>query len=117
MIWFFLDMSIRRVDSYASQISKNIFKLDYISLIDLNVEKIFNSFNQPTLTRFYEQHQKLGMDMAPFVFSMLVHAAMMLDGVDIFNPEGTGCLTGMNLFFLSVLFSSLFLFLRTNESS
>lgn len=85
-------------DPYTAQISKNIFKLSNLSPIPLDIKSIFGVFNQPALLRFFEQHQQLGHDMAPFIFAMLVHVAVMLDGAEIFNPDGTGLLTSLNLF-------------------
>ncbi len=69
-----------------------------MSPIPFEIKSIFGLFNQPALLRFFEQHQSLGVDLAPFVFGMLVHMAMMLDGVELFNPDGTGFITSMNLF-------------------
>ncbi|CAM4830210.1 unnamed protein product [Rotaria magnacalcarata] len=85
-------------DPYAAQISSNIFKLTNVAPIPFEIQPIFGLFNQAALLRFFEQHQALGVDIAPFVFGMLVHAAMMLDGVELFNPDGTGFITSMNLF-------------------
>ncbi|CAF2985144.1 unnamed protein product [Rotaria sp. Silwood2] len=85
-------------DSYAAQISSNIFKLTNVAPIPFEIQPIFGLFNQAALLRFFEQHQALGVDIAPFVFGMLVHAGMMLDGVELFNPDGTGFITSMNLF-------------------
>lgn len=85
-------------DPYTGQISKNIFQLSNLSPIPFDIESIFGIFNQPALLRFFEQHQQLGHDIAPFVFAMLVHMSVMLDGAEIFNPDGTGLLTSLNLF-------------------
>ena len=59
---------------------------------------VFGLFNQAALFRFFDQHQALGVDTAPFVFGMLAHSAMMLDGVELYNPDGTGYITSINLF-------------------
>ena len=93
-----LDMPSPKADAFATQISSNIFKLGHDSSVDFDLQKIFSCFNQPAVMRFYEQHQKLGMDIAPFVFSMMVHVAVMLDGAEVFNPDASGHLTGVNLF-------------------
>lgn len=94
----FLDMPSPRFDAFATQISSNIFKLGHESPVDFDLQKIFSGFNQPAVMRFYEQHEKLGLDIAPFVFSMMVHVAVMLDGAEVFNPDASGHLTGVNLF-------------------
>lgn len=119
---------MQKNDTFASQISRNIFKLGQSASLDFNVEEIFSSFNQPALIRFYEQHQKLGVDIAPFVFGMTVHGAVMLDGADIYNPDSSGFLTGVNLFthligepdkfpnLNSCRLYSFLLFSRTNKS-
>ena len=91
-------MPIQKPDAFVSQISKNIFKLGHDASFDFDVEKIFSSFDQPALIRFFQQHQNLGLDIAPFVFSMAVHVAVMLDGADVYNPDATGFMTGVNLF-------------------
>ena len=99
ILWLiFLKMPFIKSDLYAEQISSNIFKLTHLSPIPFEIKLIFGLFNQPALLRFFEQHQTLGLDIAPFVFAMLVHMAVMLDGVEIFNPDGTGFLTSINLF-------------------
>lgn len=94
----FLDMPSIKSDLYAVQISANIFKLTNSAPIPFEILSIFGLFNQPALLRFFEQHQALGVDIAPFVFGMLVHAAMMLDGAEVFNPDRTGFTTSMNLY-------------------
>ncbi|CAF1538143.1 unnamed protein product, partial [Adineta ricciae] len=66
--------------------------------IPFEIQSIFGLFDQVALLRCFEQHRELGVDIAPFVFGMLVHAAMMLDGVEVFNPDAVGFLTSMNLF-------------------
>ena len=91
-------MPYLKSDPYAAQISSNIFKLANTSPITFEIKSIFDLFAQPALLRFFEQHQNLGLDIAPFVFAMLVHMAVMLDGVELFNPDGTGFLTSINLF-------------------
>lgn len=91
-------MSRIKSDPYAAQISLNIFKLTNLSPIPFEIKTIFALFNQPALLRFFEQHQQLGHDIAPFVFAMMVHVAVMLDGVELFNPDGSGLITSMNLF-------------------
>ncbi|UJR11956.1 hypothetical protein I4U23_016134 [Adineta vaga] len=85
-------------DPYAAQISSNIFKLTNAAPIPFEMTSIFGLFNQVALLRFFEQHQTLGVDIAPFVYGMLAHAAMMLDEVELLNPDGTGSITSMNLF-------------------
>jgi hypothetical protein len=109
----FLDMPPIKPDPYAAQISSNIFKLTNTAPIPFEIISIFGLFNQAALLRFFEQHHTLGVDIAPFVYGMLAHAAMMLDEVELFNPDGTGSITSMNLFihligepgeFLSFLF-------------
>ncbi|CAF1527429.1 unnamed protein product [Adineta ricciae] len=95
---YFLDMAPNKLEPYAAQISSNIFKLTNSSPIPFEMTLIFGSFNQVALLRFFEQHQTLGVDIAPFVFGMLGHAAMMLDGVEVFNPDGAGSISSMNLF-------------------
>ena len=97
-LFFFLKMPYFKSDSYVAQISLNIFKLANTSPITFEIKSIFDLFAQPALLRFFEQHQNLGLDIAPFVFAMLVHMAVMLDGVELFNPDGTGFLTSINLF-------------------
>ncbi|CAF1344855.1 unnamed protein product [Rotaria sordida] len=87
-----------KYDPYAAQISSNIFKLTNAAPMPFEIQSIFGLFNQAALLRFFEQHQALGVDIAPFVFGMVVHAAMMLDGVELLNPDGTGFVTSMNLF-------------------
>ncbi|CAF0787079.1 unnamed protein product [Didymodactylos carnosus] len=94
-------MPFVKPDPYAAQISTNIFKLTNVSPIPFDIKTIFNSFHQPALVRFFEHHKTLGLDIAPFVFGMLVHVAVMLDGAELFNPDGTGFLTSMNLFIVS----------------
>ncbi|CAF0973081.1 unnamed protein product [Adineta ricciae] len=98
MLVIFLDMAPNKLEPYAAKISSNIFKLTNSSPIPFEITSIFGSFNQVALLRFFEQHQTLGVDIAPFVFGMLGHAAMMLDGVEVFNPDGTGSISSMNLF-------------------
>ncbi|CAF1534404.1 unnamed protein product [Adineta ricciae] len=85
-------------DSYAAQISSNIFKLTNAQPIPFEIMPIFGLFNQAALFRFFDQHQALGVDIAPFVFGMMAHSAMMLDGVELYNPDGTGYITSINLF-------------------
>ncbi|CAF0827375.1 unnamed protein product [Adineta steineri] len=87
-----------KADLYAAQISSNIFKLTNAAPIPFEITSIFGLFNQVALLRFFEQHQTLGVDIAPFVYGMLAHAAMMLDEVELLNPDGTGSITSMNLF-------------------
>jgi len=94
----FLGMPSIKSDPYAVQISSNIFKLTNAAPIPFEILSIFGLFNQAALLRFFGQHQALGVDIAPFVFGMLVHAAMMLDDVEIFNPDRTGFITSMNLY-------------------
>lgn len=94
----FLGMPSNKLDPNAAQISSNIFKLTNAAPIPFEITSIFGLFNQVALLRFFEQHQALGVDIAPFVFGMLVHAAVMLDEVELFNPDGTGSITSMNLF-------------------
>ena len=91
-------MAPNKLEPYAAQISSNIFKLTSSTPIPFETTSIFGSFNQAALLRFFEQHQTLGVDIAPFVYGMLGHAAMMLDGVEVFNPDATGSLSSMNLF-------------------
>ncbi|CAF1225115.1 unnamed protein product [Rotaria sordida] len=91
-------MPSSKLDPYAAQISTNIFKLTNTTPIPFEITSIFSSFDQVALLRFFEQHQTLGVDIAPFVFGMLVHAAVMLDEVELYNPDHTGSITSMNLF-------------------
>jgi hypothetical protein len=93
------------------QISENIFKSTNISLIPFNINEVFGKFNQPSLIRFFEQHQKLGLDIAPFIFGSSVHAGVMLDGAELFNPDGSGYVTGLNLFIQLIGESGKFVFL------
>jgi len=85
-------------DSYSTQISENIFKLTNVAPIPFDLNTIFGSFDQPALIRFFEQHQVLGLDIAPFVFGFLVHVTVMLDGAELYNPDASGYMTAMNLF-------------------
>ena len=91
-------MPITKADAYSTQISENIFKLTNIAPIPLDLKSIFSVFDQPSLIRFFEQHQKLGLDLAPFIFGFLVHVAVMLDGAELFNPDSTGFTTSLNMF-------------------
>ena len=94
----FLDMPTTKSDLYSTQISENIFKLTNVAPIPFDLNCVFGSFHQPSLTRFFEQHHILGLDIAPFVFGFLVHVAVMLDGAELYNPDGSGYVTAMNLF-------------------
>lgn len=91
-------MPTTKNDPYSTQISENIFRITNVNPIPFDLNSIFGRFNQPALIRFFQQHQTLGLDVAPFVFGFLVHVAVMLDGAELFNPDGTGYITGMNLF-------------------
>jgi hypothetical protein len=82
MYLLFLGMPSIKSDLYAVQISSNIFKLTNTAPITFQILSISGLFNQVALLRFFEQYQALGVDIAPFVFGMLVRAAMMLDGVE-----------------------------------
>ncbi|CAF4326492.1 unnamed protein product, partial [Rotaria magnacalcarata] len=61
--------------------------------IPFDIKSTFQSFNQPALIRFFEQHENLGLDAVPFLFAMLAHVAAMLDGTELYNPDGTGFFT------------------------
>ncbi|CAF1627652.1 unnamed protein product [Rotaria magnacalcarata] len=91
-------MPAMKPDPYATQISTNVFKFTNVCPIPFDVKSTFQSFNQPALIRFFEQHKNLGLDAVPFLFAMLVHVAVMLDGTELYNPDGTGFFTSMNLF-------------------
>jgi hypothetical protein len=94
----FLGMPPIKSDPYAAQISANISKLTNVAPIPFEIQSIFGLFSQAALLRFFEQHQALGMNIALFVFGMLVHASVMLDGAELLNPDGIGFITSMNLF-------------------
>ncbi|CAF1372439.1 unnamed protein product [Rotaria sordida] len=96
IVYHYMPMS--KSDSYSTQISENIFRLTNVAPIPFNLSEVFNYFNQPALIRFFDEHKKLGLDIPPFVFGFLVHTAVMLDGAELYDPDGTGCLTSMNLF-------------------
>lgn len=98
MILFNLDMPIQKGDFFSTQISENIFRLTNVAPIEFNLNEAFNSFNQPALLRFFDEHQKLGLDIVPFIFGFLVHSSVMLDEAELYNPDGGGFLTAMNLF-------------------
>ncbi|CAF4574724.1 unnamed protein product [Rotaria socialis] len=85
-------------ESYSSQTSENIFRLANVAPIPFNLSEVFGDFNQPALRRFFDEHKKLGLDISPFIFGFLVHAAVMLDGAELYNPDGTGYFSSMNLF-------------------
>ncbi|CAF1480285.1 unnamed protein product [Adineta steineri] len=72
-------MPMQKNDSYSTQI-------------------IFADFHQPALIRFFDEHKALDLDIAPFLFGSLVHTAVMLDGAELYNSDGSGSLTSMNLF-------------------
>ncbi|CAF5196468.1 unnamed protein product, partial [Rotaria magnacalcarata] len=91
-------MLAMKPDPYATQISTNVFKFTNVCPIPFDIKSTFQSFNQPVLIRFFEQHKNLGLDAVPFLFAMLVHVAVMLDGTELYNPDGTGFFTSMNLF-------------------
>ncbi|CAF4841346.1 unnamed protein product, partial [Rotaria magnacalcarata] len=91
-------MPAMKPDPYATQISTNVFKFTNICPIPFDIKSTFQSFNQPALIRFFEQHENLGLDVVPFLFAMLVHVAVMPDGTELYNPDGTGFFTSMNLF-------------------
>ncbi|CAF1451835.1 unnamed protein product [Adineta steineri] len=91
-------MPMQKNDSYSTQISENIFRLTNVSPIPFNLLEVFADFHQPALIRFFDEHKALGLDIAPFLFGFLVHTAVMLDGAELYNPDGSGYLTSMNLF-------------------
>ncbi|CAF1454186.1 unnamed protein product [Adineta steineri] len=91
-------MPVQKNDSYSTQISENIFRLTNVSPIPFNLLEVFADFHQPALIRFFDEHKALGLDIAPFLFGFLVHTAVMLDGAELYNPDGSGYLTSMNLF-------------------
>ena len=91
-------MPTPKPDQFGSLISDNIFKLSNTHPVPFDIHKIFRTFDQPSLNRFFLQHNDLGLDLAPFIYAMLVHVAVMLDGAEIFNPDGTGYTTSLNLF-------------------
>ena len=91
-------MPIQKNDIHSTQISQNIFRLTSAMPILFNLHETFGSFNQPALLRFFDEHRKLGLDVIPFIFGFLVHAAVMLDGAELYNPDGGDYLTSMNLF-------------------
>jgi hypothetical protein len=91
-------MPTSKNDSYSNQMSENIFRLTNVNPIPFDLLEIFRDFNQPALIRFFDEHKKLGLNIPPFVFGFLVHAAVMLDGAEVYTPDGSGYLTALNLF-------------------
>ncbi|CAF4550038.1 unnamed protein product [Rotaria magnacalcarata] len=91
-------MPAMKPDPYATQISTNVFKFTNVCPIPFDVKSTFQSFNQPAVIRLFEQHENLGLDAVSFLFAMLVHVVVMLDGTELYNPDGTGFFTSMNLF-------------------